>query len=194
MSPLLLRCAAKALLATVLGFAAHGALAAQPTGTWATEDGRARIRTELCGAKVDRLCGYIVWLTDPRDKNGQLLLDTENPDPEKRKRPILGHQMLLGLKVDEDGRYDGKVYNADNGKSYDIHVWSEKPEELSVKGCMLAVLCSSQLWTRVTDEAPGQLQGPTNGPGGPRSDHEWAPRPEPAGGSQKPHTTGAPAP
>ena len=80
--------------------------------------------------------------------------------------------MLLGLKPNAEGRYEGKIYNADNGKSYDVTVWSDQPSALTVKGCML-VFCASQSWKRVADVVPGQLQGPTDGPGGPRSDPEW---------------------
>ena len=172
---------------------AQGALAAEATGTWATEDGRARVRTERCGPKNDHLCGFVVWMKEPRDKKGQLLLDGENPDPDKHKRAVLGHQMLLGLTRDEDGHFDGKVYNADNGKSYDIEVWSEAAGELTVKGCLLAVLCKTQTWARVADVSSGQLQGPTNGPGGPRFDREWTPKADlPGGTGSKPHAAGAP--
>ena len=78
--------------------------------------------------------------------------------------------MILGLRPGEDGRFSGQIYNGDNGKSYAVTIWSEEPSQLSVKGCLLAVLCQTQTWTRVTDVVPGQLKGPTNGKDGPRSD------------------------
>ncbi|GJE05661.1 hypothetical protein AOPFMNJM_0965 [Methylobacterium jeotgali] len=180
-------------LVALVAFAAPvlAAPAGDPTGTWLTEDGRARIRTEKCGPSEKNLCGYAVWLKVPLNEEGKPRVDKFNPDPKKQTRPSLGHQIILGLKLNGDGKYEGKIYNADNGKSYDVTVWSEQPTELSVRGCMLAVLCGSQTWTRVTDTLPGQLAGPTNGANGPRADAEWAPKPA---GATAAGTTPKPAP
>ena len=160
------------LLATAFlaGLSTIPANATDPTGTWLTEDRRARVRTERCGPGNANLCGYIVWGSKPLDDKGQPRVDRENPDPQKRTRPLLGHQMILGLRPGEDGRFSGQIYNGDNGKSYAVTIWGEEPSKLSVKGCLLAVLCQTQTWTRVTDVVPGQLKGPTNGKDGPRSD------------------------
>ena len=174
---------ARAGVAALVGLAALGCLrpdpaaAADPTGTWLTEDGRARVRTEPCGPGQAHLCGYVVWLAKPNDEAGQPRIDRYNPDPRRQARPTLGHQMILGLKPNDAGRYAGRIYNGDNGKSYDVTAWSEQAAELSVKGCMLAVFCGSQTWTRVSDVLPGQLAGATDAPGGPRSDPEWAAKP-----------------
>ncbi len=51
---------------------------ADPSGTWLTEDGRARIRLERCGPKQEQICGYIVWMKDPADAKGQPLRDQSN--------------------------------------------------------------------------------------------------------------------
>ena len=56
-----------------------------------------------------------------------------------------------------------------------------------MRGCLIAFLCKSQTWNKVTDLAPGQLPGPTNGPNGPRSDPEYA-------GAAKPTAKAAPKP
>jgi len=155
------------------------ALAAAPndaSGTWLTEDGRARIRTERCGPQNANLCGYVVWLKVPLNDKGQPRVDFKHPDPKKQTRPSLGLQLIMGLKPNPDGHYAGKIYNADEGKFYDVTMWSDQPTELSVRGCLLGFLCGSQTWNRVNDVVPGQLTGPTNGPGGPRADAEWAPK------------------
>ena len=179
MTPILVRWCTAALvgLAAFASLDPRPAQAADPTGTWLTEDRRARVRTEFCGPGNSHLCGYIVWGSKPLDESGKPRRDQDNPDPRKQGRPLLGHQMILGLKPNAEGRHEGRIYNGDNGKSYDVTIWSETPSELSVKGCMLAVLCGTQTWTRVTDVLPGQLQGATNTEGGPRADPEWAPKP-----------------
>ncbi|MDP4021748.1 DUF2147 domain-containing protein [Methylobacterium sp. NEAU 140] len=177
MTPILTRFATAALVA-LLAYACGGpARAAEPVGTWLTEDGRARVRTEPCAADAARLCGTVVWLQKPLDEDGRPRRDRYNPDPRRQARPVLGHQMLLGLGATAEGRYAGRIYNGDNGKFYDVTVWSETPTALTVKGCMLTVFCGSQTWTRVTEPAPGQLRGATGAPDGPRLDPEWAARP-----------------
>ncbi|HJE23899.1 MAG TPA: DUF2147 domain-containing protein [Methylorubrum populi] len=148
-----------------------------PTGTWLTQDGKARIRVEKCGPQEKNLCGYAVWLKTPLNDEGKPRVDFRNPDPKKRARASLGHQLILGLKLNEDAHYEGKIYNAEDGKFYDVTIWSDGPEELTVKGCLIAFLCQSQTWTRVNDTVPGQLTGPTNGANGPHADAEWAPKP-----------------
>lgn len=165
--------AAVAAVATLTGGRPNAAHAAEPFGTWLTEDGRARVRTERCGSDATRLCGFVVWGSEPLDKDGKPKVDRYNPNPARQGRPQLGHQMLPGLKPNAEGHFEGKIYNADNGKSYDVTIWSDQSAALTVKGCML-VFCATQSWKRVVDVIPGQLQGPTDAPDGPRSDLEWA--------------------
>lgn len=155
-----------------LGMLATGSLAApprDPSGVWLTQDSRARVRVEKCGAGRDRVCGYIVWLRP----GGGRTTDARNPDASKASRPVLGHQLILGLRPNAEGEYEGQIYNADDGKSYDVTVWLAG-SELKVKGCLVAFLCSTQTWTRAADVAPGQLTGATGAAGGPQPDPEWA--------------------
>jgi len=145
---------------------------ADPSGTWLTEDGRARVRVERCGPNLEQICGYIVWMKDPVDAHGQPARDQSNPDSAKRSRPLLGHQLMLGLTPGAEGRFDGPIYNAENGKSYEISLWRET-KDLKVKGCMLSVFCATQTWTQTMNALPGQLVGMTGDPTGPRADKEW---------------------
>ncbi|WP_083469043.1 DUF2147 domain-containing protein [Methylobacterium variabile] len=153
-----------------VGLSLTSAMAASETGVWLTEDGRARIRTERCGANKALLCGYIVWAQKTASDDGKPFVDVKNPDPSRRSRPLLGHQLLMGMSSTEDGHFLGKIYNASNGKSYDVEMWSEDPGRLNVRGCLLVALCQTQSWTRVVDPAAGQLLGATNAAGGPRDD------------------------
>ena len=111
---------ALALFQIVIAGPGSAAGAADPSGTWLTQDGRARVRIERCGARLEQVCGFIVWMKEPVDANGQPLKDQNNPDPAKRPRPLLGHQLILGLKPTAEGRFNGQIYNAENGKSYEI--------------------------------------------------------------------------
>lgn len=145
------------LAAAVFGTVAFAPLAfaaeagADPAGTWLVEDGRAKIHIEKCGADHKNLCGNVVWLKDPLDEKGQPKKDLKNPDPAKRSRPALGMQLINNLTPDDDDVYVGQIYNAENGKMYDVKLHAEKQAELNVKGCILSILCMSQHWTRVAD-------------------------------------------
>jgi uncharacterized protein (DUF2147 family) len=152
---------------------ANAASLADPSGTWLTQDGRARVRIERCGAKLEQVCGYVVWMKEAVDANGQPPRDQNNPDPSKRSRPLLGHQLILGLQPGADGQFEGQIYSAENGKSYEISL-SRGATDLKIKGCMLSILCASQTWTQTVNALPGQLVGMTGDPAGPRADREWA--------------------
>ncbi len=187
---------------------ARAATPTDPSGTYLTEDGRARVRLEKCGAANDKLCGYVVWLKVPLNDKGEPRTDFKNPDPKKQARPSLGHQLIMGLKPNDEARYEGQIYNSEDGKFYKVTIWTETPGELTVKGCLIAFLCKSQTWNKVTDLVAGQLGGPTNGPNGPRTDPEYMPKPtattaqkpsakapaKPAAGNAAPHAPAAQAP
>src|SRR5947208_10200876 len=100
-----LRVAAIAL--AVLGLC--GPACADPIGTWLTENGRSRVKVaDCCGA----LCGTIVWLKEPNDpETGKPKTDKNNSDAEKRSRPLLGVQIVLGMKPSGAGKWAGQVYN-----------------------------------------------------------------------------------
>jgi uncharacterized protein (DUF2147 family) len=179
----LLRVLLRIVVTTLLAIAqnrGHAATLAEPSGTWLTEDGRARVRLEHCGAAPERLCGYIVWMKETVDARGQPFRDKLNPDPAKRARALLGHQMLLGLKPGADGRFTGDVYNAEDGKTYGIAIWRDGASRLAVKGCLFGLFCSTQSWAQTTDAAPGQLLGPTGDTTGPMADAEWVAARQPA--------------
>jgi uncharacterized protein (DUF2147 family) len=163
------------LAALTLAAGASWATAADdPSGTWLTQDRRARIRIERCGPGGAQLCGYVVWLREAVTEGGQPRADAQNPDAGKRTRPLLGHQLLLGLAPEANGRYAGQIYNSEDGKKYDVTVWTETPGQLQVRGCLIAFLCSTQSWRAANDTLPGQLAAATGTPGGPRPDPEWA--------------------
>lgn len=122
---------------------------ADPTGVWLTQEGDARIKIGPCGAN---LCGTIVWLKAPIDPaTGKPQVDDKNPDPALARRPILGMNIFTEMKSASANKWSGRIYNADNGKTYSADVIVAAPKKLQVRGCVLAVLCGSESWTRVED-------------------------------------------
>ena len=140
-----------ALSLLVAGSSARAAGPMDPAGTWLTEDGRAKVRIEKCGADHAEICGNVVWLKEPLDDNGHPKTDEKNPDPAKRSRSTLGMPLFVELKPDDEQVYSGEIYNAENGKNYDVTFKVDKANDIKVKGCVLAVLCGSQHWSRVAD-------------------------------------------
>lgn len=163
----------------ILGGRAGAVTPNDPSGTWLVEDGRARIRLERCGPTRDRICGFIVWMKEPADKRGQPYRDKENPDPDKRARALLGHQLIMGLQATTDGWFAGDIYNAEDGKFYSVSLWRESADRLKLKGCLIKLLCQTQTWQQTLDAQPSQLIGLTGDLNGPRADKEWAQVPPP---------------
>ena len=60
-------------------------------------------------------------------------------------------EIMSGLKPEDATHFAGEIYNADDGKMYNVTVSMEKEAELQVRGCLLHFLCGSQSWARVAD-------------------------------------------
>jgi uncharacterized protein (DUF2147 family) len=118
---------------------------APAVGTWLSQDGGTKVRVTECG---DKLCGAVVWLSEPTGADGKPKTDRHNADAGKRARPLIGVQVVLGLKADGENKWSGQIYNADDGKIYQAHVRVVSDTTMNVQGCVLGILCKNQTWTR----------------------------------------------
>ena len=141
----MLRLVAAPMLCLAVLSAAH---AVDAVGVWVTSDAEAHIKVNPC---ADQLCAQIVWLKNPIDSaTGKQPLDKNNPDVEKRKLPIMGLQLFQSMRPTAANIWKGKIYNPDDGKSYDATVTFEDLK-LKVKGCGLGgLICQTETWTRST--------------------------------------------
>lgn len=116
-------------------------LAADAKGEWARPNGASKIQISSCGSA---LCGKLVWLKTPRN-------DTENPDAAKRGRPLLGVQIVQSMKpTGKAGQWKGKVYNAEDGKTYTGFIELTSDTRLKLEGCVMGgLICKGETWTRV---------------------------------------------
>ena len=121
-----------------------GALAAEPTGVWTAAEGKSRVKISKCGAN---LCGSVVWLREPNDEAGKPKLDIHNADAGARGRPILGVPVLLSMAPEGD-LWRGRIYNAEDGKTYSATFKLSGDAQATVQGCVAAVFCKTQTWTR----------------------------------------------
>ena len=124
------------------------ATAADPIGTWLTQGGTSRIRIADCGGA---LCGTIVWLKEPNDaETGKPKTDKNNSDASKRSRPLIGVQIVLGMKPAGADKWSGQVYNAEDGKTYSGNLTYSGGNALQLQGCALGgLVCKGQAWTKV---------------------------------------------
>jgi len=118
--------------------ASSAALAAEPTGDWRVEDGSAIIRIDNCRGA---LWGVVAWEKVPgRD--------------ERSGRPTLGSPVLINMRASSQARWDGQIYNAQNGQTYRANVRMVGDNTLRVEGCVMGgVFCGGQRWTRVGGDA-----------------------------------------
>ena len=126
----------------------ESAFAADPAGVWLTQTGMSRIRVADCGGA---LCGTIIWLKEPNDpETGKPKTDKHNSDASKRSRPLIGVQIVLGMKPAGDGKWSGQVYNAEDGKTYSGNLTFSGGNALQLQGCALGgLVCKGQTWTKV---------------------------------------------
>jgi len=126
--------------AGLMALTSTAALAQDAKGEWVRPNGASKIQISSCGSA---LCGKLVWLKDPRN-------DTENPDASKRGRSLVGVQIVQSMKpTGKDGQWKGKVYNAEDGKTYTGLMQLTAGNKLKLEGCVMGgLICKGETWTR----------------------------------------------
>jgi uncharacterized protein (DUF2147 family) len=145
--PVRFRTATVATCAAALVAATAAAAQDGPTGAWMVKDRTAIVRIVDCGGQY---WGVVAWEKTPG-------LDKNNPNPALRSRPTLGMPVLLDMRPDGRGRWSGRIYNAEDGQTYDSHVELTGADTLRVEGCALGFLCGGETWSR-TANAPAVAQ------------------------------------
>ena len=135
--------------AVLLGMSFGTCLAADPLGTWHTEEGKATIRIAACGPA---LCGTIIGLKDANDEAGKPKTDKNNADTSLRARPMIGVQVVLGMKpAGAANKWTGQVYNAEDGKTYTGNLTLQDANTIKLEGCILGgLVCKAATWTRAS--------------------------------------------
>jgi uncharacterized protein (DUF2147 family) len=119
--------------------------AADALGTWLTP-AQDKVKIVNCGGA---LCGALVALKAPNDPaTGKPKTDKNNPDAGKRGRPLLGVEIVLSMKPSAANQWSGNVYNPEDGKTYTGSFTMTGSNTADLKGCVAAIFCKSQSWTR----------------------------------------------
>jgi uncharacterized protein (DUF2147 family) len=129
------------LAAAIMACASIPASAAEPNGDWFTAEKTAVVRVAPCGAQ---LCGNIAWTAKPG-------FDSHNPDPAKRTRSVLGMQ-IFSMKPAGPNRWEGDIYNGQDGKTYSGHIALQSANVLKIEGCVMGFLCGGESWARAKCE------------------------------------------
>ena len=127
-------------------------------GTWLTASGVAQVRLGPCpDAASGPLCGFIVGLINPKGPDGQVVApdvatDYRNENPSLRSRKVIGMPLIWGFKktADPNTFEDGKIYNGENGKTYNANISLQPDGKLRLRGYVgTPMFGETQLWTRV---------------------------------------------
>jgi uncharacterized protein (DUF2147 family) len=135
-------------MAAILGLAIFvgPALADVPAvGTWAMDNGKVTVSVSPCGGN---LCGKVVALKKPRDDKGRPRLDKENPEASLRSRPVIGLTILSNMKPSGDNKWQGTIYNPDDGYTYRAKMKLQNESTMKVEGCV-AVFCRSMKFVKI---------------------------------------------
>lgn len=122
-------------------------------GTWLVEDRDATVMIYPCGAKF---CGRITWLReslfaadDEPALRGKPKTDRNNPDATRQSTPILGMQVLWGLKPDGAAWSGGHLYDPESGRTYRCSARLVSAGRLQLRGYVgISLFGRSTIWTR----------------------------------------------
>jgi uncharacterized protein (DUF2147 family) len=143
------------LLLLVVAFVAPAFAASDDIlGTWFNQDKDAKIEIFKCG---NDYCGKIVWLREPvypagsrEGTPGTPKIDYKNPEPARRKAPLMDLQIVQGLQFSGDNVWkNGKIYDPDSGKTYSSKATLVSHDELDLRGFIgISLLGRTEKWTR----------------------------------------------
>jgi len=116
-------------------------------GKWINSTAEAHIDISK---RNDKYYGKIVWIKDPKGTEGTVKTDLKNPDPNLRKRTILGMEILKDFVYDDGKWTDGSIYDPKSGKTYSCNMTIKDNGQLSMRGYIgISLIGRSEIWKRV---------------------------------------------
>jgi uncharacterized protein (DUF2147 family) len=114
-----------------------------PVGRWLTQSGNLEIDIASCGKA---LCGTVVRVLGNQSMS-QPGVEVKSADA----RAALGMKILSELISSGDGEWEGRIYNRENGKTYDCRALLSAPDQLEIRAYVfLSLFGKTQVWTLVT--------------------------------------------
>ena len=119
---------------------------ADPVGLWLDKDGWT-IRIQPCGSD---LCAVIASVKPPLDPaTGRPWTDKNNADAAKRNRPLVGLEVLSGMRPSAPRKWSGQLYDADRGQTFSGNLLETGQDTIRIEGCMLGMICGGEELQRV---------------------------------------------
>jgi uncharacterized protein (DUF2147 family) len=115
-------------------------------GIWSTKQNKSRVEIVIA-RRPSRLCGTIVWISQPNDAKGKPQTDKGNPNPALKNRPIIGLPLFEGWREAGRNKWKGSVYNPEEAQTYNNLDITLAGDRLTLKGCV-AIFCDSETWNR----------------------------------------------
>ena len=124
------------LAAAILPFAPAAAAAAPLEGLSANPKGDVIVRIAPCGPT---LCGRVVHATEHAKQKAA-----------KQGTRLLGSTLLSEVQPAGMGKWKAKVFVPSLGKRVSGNLSLPRESQLKVEGCVVGLICKSQVWTRIT--------------------------------------------
>jgi uncharacterized protein (DUF2147 family) len=120
------------LLASLFGFVTNVSAGEAIFGEWWTPGFNARVLIYPCG---ENACGKITWAWE------------ETPPDIADKKPLVGQMIFAGHVKRDERKWEGRIYNPEDGRNYSSDVSLLTTVTLEVNGCVL-MFCKRQVWRR----------------------------------------------
>lgn len=132
-------------LAMCLAALAASQTAMAQQGVWLTQNGNLEVEIAPCG---DALCGKVVKVLANRSMSGAPATGF------KDTRPALGMTLLHDLTTTDNKEWKGRLYNRENGETYDCILSLAVGGDLNVHGYKgMRMFGKTLTWTRAPDRA-----------------------------------------
>ena len=129
-------------------------------GTWRTLTGT-EINVQPCGSDF---CGTFSFIPIPgkdaeicrsmaKTDFATLILDYKNPNKSLQSRSLLGLNAVAIKPTRDPNEYAANIYNAEEGKSYDVIFWINGNTLTLGAGCFGGMCAVKQDWPRVPDRS-----------------------------------------
>lgn len=106
-------------------------------GVWRNPQNSVHVRAQACG---ERMCGVVVWANDKAKADAR----------RGGTDPLVGLTLFRDFKEEKEGRWRGKVFVPDIGRTYSGTITVLDSNRLEGKGCLAGgLLCKSQIWTKL---------------------------------------------
>ena len=119
-------------------------------GTYSGKQGSDKFRAKIVKLTDGTYRGQVIWLENDKDRDGNKILDSKNPDKKLRNKPADRIVLFSGLKYDaKNHQWNGtKIYDPQRGIRANLVVDFTDDGRLRVKGSLFGI-SESVYWQKM---------------------------------------------